>query len=112
MSSLQRVVMADWLDAIEAIIAVSPETCTWLVEFLYTDSQKNLKPCLLECASRDIRSNFSHLLEKSLNLVKHTGDSDTVLVNTVLSSLVDMMARDVPDHVKLCRQYFWTPKKS
>ena len=70
----QRAVIADWVDAIEAIISTNAHACSWLVEFLSTDGLKYLKPYLLECPNRDVRANFSQILEKSFsNLVKHTG---------------------------------------
>jgi len=105
----QRAVIADWVDAIESIISTNAHACSWLVEFLSTDGLKYLKPYLLECPNRDVRANFSHIVEKTFsNLVKHTGDSDIGPVNVLLSALVEMMATDVPNNVKLCSQYFWT----
>ena len=102
--------MADWVDAIENIISVSPPTCSWLVQLLSTDGLKYLKPYLLEATARDVRSNFSALLERAFaNLVKHrAGDSDVAAVNVILSALVEMMASNVADNVKHCGQYFWT----
>ena len=112
LSTVQRVVMADWVDAIENIISVSPPTCSWLVQLLSTDGLKYLKPYLLEATARDVRSNFSALLERAFafaNLVKHrAGDSDVAAVNVILSALVEMMASNVADNVKHCGQYFWT----
>ena len=68
--------IADWVDAIEAIICTSSHACSWLLQFLSTEGLKYLKPYLLECPSRDVRTNFSHILEKTFsNLVKHTGES-------------------------------------
>ena len=110
LSTVQRVVMADWVDAIENIISVSPPTCSWLVQLLSTDGLKYLKPYLLEATARDVRSNFSALLERAFaNLVKHrAGDSDVAAVNVILSALVEMMASNFADNVKHCGQYFWT----
>ena len=108
LSTVQRVVMADWVDAIENIISVSPPTCSWLVQLLSTDGLKYLKPYLLEATARDVRSNFSALLERAFaNLVKHrAGDSDVAEVNVILSALVEMMASNFADNVKHCGQYF------
>ena len=100
LSTVQRVVMADWVDAIENIISVSPPTCSWLVQLLSTDGLKYLKPYLLEATARDVRSNFSALLERAFaNLVKHrAGDSDVAEVNVILSALVEMMASNFAVH--------------
>eukprot|EP00090_Calanus_glacialis_P047045 TRINITY_DN9530_c0_g1_i3.p1 TRINITY_DN9530_c0_g1~~TRINITY_DN9530_c0_g1_i3.p1 ORF type:complete len:2633 (-),score=502.34 TRINITY_DN9530_c0_g1_i3:271-7929(-) len=105
----QRCVMADWVDAIEAVITVCPTASEWLVNYLSSDGLRYLKPYLLESSSRDVRQNFSQLLEKTLSShIKHSGSSESNAVTGIVTHLVEMLVRDVPDNVKFSSQYFWS----
>jgi len=105
----QRCVMADWVDAIEAVITVCPTTSDWLINYLSSDGLRYMKPYLLESSSRDVRQNFSQLLEKTLSShIKHSGSSESNAVNSIVTHLVEMLVRDVPDNVKFSSQYFWS----
>ena len=53
-----------------------------------------LAPYLLESGARDVRQNFSQLLERTLaSHLKHTGSSDSPALTAVLTHLIEMIAR-------------------
>ena len=53
-----------------------------------------MKPYLLESSSRDVRQNFSQLLEKTLSShIKHSGSSESNAVNSIVTHLVEMLVR-------------------
>ena len=60
----------------------------------FIDGLRYLKPYLLESSSRDVRQNFSQLLEKTLSShVKHSGTSESNAINAIVNHLVDMLVR-------------------
>ena len=99
--------MIDWIDAIHNIITLSPPASQWLVDFLSSEEGlKYIKPYLVEATARDVRINFSHLLEKSLSSqMKHNKDK-TESVNIIIQHLISLLTT-VSDNIKYCSQYFW-----
>ena len=59
--------MSDWVDTIHSIVTLSPAASQWLTDFLSSeDGLKYVKPFLVESGARDVRTNFSQLLDKCL----------------------------------------------
>ena len=100
-----RSYLTDWIEAIHSIISLSTSASAWLLEFLASEEGlKYIKPFLVESSARDVRTNFSGLLEKCLS------SSCTLITNTwvetIIRHIVSLLS-DVGDHVKHSSQYFW-----
>ena len=100
--------MVDWTDAIHSIITLCSSASHWLLEFLSTEGLKYLKPFLVECNARDVRTNFSQLLEKTLSsqlahfptvqeldLTKEAAGSAHAGINVIIENIVEMLSRSV-----------------
>ena len=101
----KRSALVDWADAIHSIITLCSSASQWLVDFLSTEGLKYLKPFLVECNARDVRSNFSHLLEKTVSsqlahcpttqqsdLTKEAGKAHRG-INIIIENIVEMLSR-------------------
>ena len=100
-----RSCLTDWIEAIHSIISLSTSASAWLLEFLASEEGlKYIKPFLVESSARDVRTNFSGLLEKCLS------SSCTLITNTwvetIIRHIVSLLS-DVGDNVKHSSQYFW-----
>ena len=104
----RRAAMLDWTDAIHSIITLCSSASHSLLEFLSTEGLKYLKPFLVECNARDVRTNFSHLLEKTLSsqlahfptvqeadITKEAAGSAHVGINIIIENIVEMLSRSV-----------------
>ena len=103
----KRSALVDWTDAIHSIITLCSSASQWLLEFLSTEGLKYLKPFLVECNARDVRSNFSHLLEKTVSsqlshfptsqesdISRQAGPAHTG-INIIIENIVEMLSRSV-----------------
>ena len=101
-----RVCMNEWLDAINSLITLSPASSKWLTEHLASEEGlKLVTPYLLESTSRDVRINFSQLLDKCLSSeMSHSQESDQLII---IQHVVSLLRTHVADNIKLCAQYFW-----
>ena len=101
-----RVCMNEWLDAINSLITLSPASSKWLTEHLASEEGlKLVTPYLLESTSRDVRINFSQLLDKCLSSeMSHSQESDQLII---IQHIVSLLRTHVADNIKLCAQYFW-----
>ena len=103
----KRSALVDWTAAIHSIITLCSSASQWLLEFLSTEGLKYLKPFLVECNARDVRSNFSHLLEKTVSsqlshfptsqesdISRQAGPAHTG-INIIIENIVEMLSRSV-----------------
>jgi len=106
----KRHVMNDWIDVVDHIISTDKGACDWLLNLLAADDFKYLKPYLLECPARDVRTHFSNLLEKtfsaSFRLTKKSLRPSGRVVD-ILVHLVSLLDKEVSDAIKFSSQYFW-----
>ena len=104
-SSVSRSYLTDWIEAIHSIISLSSSASAWLLEFLASEEGlKYIKPFLVESSARDVRINFSGLLEKCLS--SSCTLSTNTWVETIIRHIVSLL-RHVGDNVKHSSQYFW-----
>ena len=107
--------MNEWLDAVQCITNKSAAASQWLVSYMSSDQGlKYIKPFLIECSARDVRTSFSQLVERCVS----GGDRDTsasvnsdrdtsASVNTIVQHIVNMLRTDVAENVKHSSQCFW-----
>ena len=101
--------MSDWVDTIHSIVTLSPAASQWLTEFLSSeDGLKYVKPFLVESGARDVRTNFSQLLDKCLaSQASHAAGSQAAAA--IIQHIVSLLSAEggVGDNVKYSSQYFW-----
>ena len=111
----QNTVMSDILKNIEFVIEKDKGACEWLIHFLASDENnlQYLRLFLVECAHREVRETFGKLLERSLYcFARHnSGDTQTDDVNLILSTLINLLEKDVGNHCKNSAQFFWVLAK-
>ena len=61
---------------------------------------------MVESTARDVRINFSGLLEKSLSTLSSHGPDTNCSVGHIIRHIVSLLS-DVGDNVKNSSQYFW-----
>ncbi len=84
----------------------------WLLNFLSSDGLQLVRPFLLECPTRDVRVNFASLINHSFHSYDiHHGDTETDHINRVLSAIVTLIEKDVPNNSKNSGQFFWLLSK-
>ena len=97
--------LTDWIEAIHSIITHSAPASAWLLEFLASeDGLKYIRPFLVESSARDVRTNFSGLLEKCLS--SSSTPTTNISVQTIVRHIVSLLT-NVGDNVKHSSQYFW-----
>ena len=102
-----RSCLTDWIEAIHSIITLSASASAWLLDFLASEEGlKYIKPYLVESTARDVRINFSGLLEKSLSSLSSHGPDTNCSVGGIIRHIVSLLG-DVGDNVKNSSQYFW-----
>ena len=101
--------MSDWVDTIHSIVTLSPAASQWLTDFLSSeDGLKYVKPFLVESGARDVRTNFSQLLDKCLaSQASHAAGSQAA--TAIIQHIVSLLSAEggVGDNVKYSSQYFW-----
>jgi len=103
----KRSCLTDWIEAIHSIITLSASASAWLLDFLASEEGlKYIKPYLVESTARDVRINFSGLLEKSLSTLSSHGPDTNCSVGHIIRHIVSLLS-DVGDNVKNSSQYFW-----
>ena len=101
-----RSYLTDWIEAIHSIITHSAPASAWLLEFLASeDGLKYIRPFLVESSARDVRTNFSGLLEKCLSS-SSTPAANNISVQAIVRHIVSLLT-NVGDNVKHSSQYFW-----
>ena len=100
-----RSYLTDWIEAIHSIITHSAPASAWLLEFLASeDGLKYIRPFLVESSARDVRTNFSGLLEKCLS--SSSTPATNISVQAIVRHIVSLLT-NVGDNVKHSSQYFW-----
>ncbi len=104
----QRAVICDIVDTIEAYLDRNQDACEWMLTFLSsTDGLRYLRSYLLECPAKEVRLNFSQLVERTLrHFHRHFATTETDHVNRLMSTLVSLINDDVANHIKVCGQFF------
>ncbi|XP_046339329.2 ubiquitin carboxyl-terminal hydrolase 24-like isoform X2 [Haliotis rufescens] len=97
-----------WVELVDTLLMKSKDTCLWLVEYLSSkEGQEFIKPFLLECPNRDVRSFMAKILDRIISsFFYHGGVATHKNFDCVIEHLLVMLEKDVVDHVKNCFQYF------
>ena len=81
--------LSAWVDLVNVYTSASKESAEWVIDYLASeDGPKHVRSFLLECPTRNVRLQFSRLLENSLKcFFDHGGQT----VNFNLSCLVNYL---------------------
>ncbi|XP_062568779.1 ubiquitin carboxyl-terminal hydrolase 24-like [Saccostrea cucullata] len=103
-----KLLLDEWVDAIDDILDKSKEACRWLVEYLSSaEGSSYIKPFLLECPCRDVRFTMARILERVMSShFKHGGVPTQKCFNEIVEILLQMLNKDVVDHCKHSFHYF------
>ena len=104
----QRSTINNIIDAIEGYIESSSVACQWLLGFLASaEGLRYIRPCLLECAAKEVRTSFSCLLEKTFRFQQlHFKTTECEPVEKILGVMLTLIREDVANHIKSSAQFF------
>ncbi|KAK2177004.1 hypothetical protein NP493_624g01033 [Ridgeia piscesae] len=107
-SSRLRDEMEEWQACVSGLVTRCKAACLWLVDFLSSEEgAANFKPLLLECPSKDIRTAFANILEKTIScFFMHGGVATHKNFSGLVENLLRLLAKDVSDNYHNCSQYF------
>ena len=104
----RRGCLSEWLDGLHSLITLNMAACDWLVDFLASDQGiRYIKPYLVESSARDVRHNFSQLVEKIISSHNSHHHGHNQNINTIIQHLVSLLSKTVNDNIKHCSRYFW-----
>jgi ubiquitin carboxyl-terminal hydrolase 9/24 len=109
----QSAVMADLLSVISHSLESSKAATDWLVDFLATPRGLSyISPFLVECPSREVRTNFGTIIATACKLFDtHGGDTEGPQVSEIISAIVTLINKEIPNNVKTSGQFFATVAK-
>ena len=66
-----------------------------------------IRPFLIECEAKEVRSAFSQLLGKNMHYhLAHFMSTDSEAINKILRTTLTLIHEDVPNHIKTSGQFF------
>ena len=106
----QKHLLTEMMDMVESYLQKSSKTCQWMIEFLGSHDQGGIcymRPFLLECGAKEVRTLFSQLLIKAVRFQKlHFCTTKVEPVETILASIYALIKDDVAKHIKNSAQLF------
>ena len=105
----QKHLLTEMMDMIEAYLQKSSKTCQWMIEFFGSQAEGlcYMRPFLLECGAKEVRTMFSQLLMKALRFQKlHFCTTKVEPVENILASIYNLVKDDVAKHIKNSSQLF------
>ena len=106
----QKHLLSEVMDMVESYLQKSSKTCQWMIEFLGTHDQGGIcymRPFLLECGAKEVRTLFSQLLIQALRFQKlHFCTTKVGAVENILSAIYGLIKDDVAKHIKNSAQLF------
>ena len=104
----QKIVIADILEAVEFYLEHCSEACKYLTSFLSSnEGLRYIRPFLIECEAKEVRSAFSQLLGKNMHYhLAHFMSTDSEAINKILRTILTLIHEDVPNHIKTSSQFF------
>lgn len=100
-------VMKGLMKAISNLLRISSDATDWLLGFLTNDSVY-LRPYLVECAVKEVRTHFAELVFDAIWYFNfHNGNTEIDHINRIMATLVGLIEKDIPNHCKYSAQFFW-----